>query len=265
LSWNGISGVSWSITSYDVQLSINDGSYNSIYTGSNTSTTYDASINNNTDYLRFKVIANLSYLYSSTSYTYSIESNTQEVNIFKYSTAPVDLEVVSTTGSSTGLTNITVSFKNPSDIGSGDPSIFVVLVNEDETIVQYVGTANHTYNVTISDLSEALSGTVTVYLKTYNTNFDDGNNQGPQTLDGDTSTVPYVSNYLELDDITYEVYTNRNSQNMTLSWNSIVNIDPAWSVVSYEVLLSVNNDNSFNIYVYYNGKPSITKITYGIL
>lgn len=237
LEWNAINANNWTIVNYSVEKSTNEPvSFENIEDVNLTSYTYDASTNDKNDSLSFRIKANMQYSYNSSLYTYTIISNTQSINVFKFASAPQNLSILNTTTDGSNLTSITISFDEPSDIGSGTSYQYVIDVSG---LLYYIGhqsSIEYTINV---NSNIGLSGTVSVLLQTENTN----NDQGPSYLDGDVSSLPFASSNISLYEIVYDVYDDKTTQNMELSWSG-VSIDE-WGVDYYSVMIKVNSDSDY--------------------
>jgi len=189
--------------------------------------------------LAFYIEANL----NNSGTQFSIRSNTEDINIFKYSLAPQNLDVIS---ASPGFIDFT--FENPSDIGCGDGYQFVVELNGDSGDISYnipYDPSATTYDISYSGLNIGNYGDVTLYLQTQDTN-------SSNYLDGASTTTPFIMTTLTLDDIDYKVYTD-NTQNMVLTWNDP--IDPYWIYSGWEVI-------SYDIYLNGNLIDTVTDLTY---
>jgi hypothetical protein len=241
LSWNGITDSNWTVVDYEVEKSTNGGAFGNETNTSSVSHEYNAATNDKEDSLSFKIIANMSITYNTIVYTYSITSNEQSINVFKYATAPQNLVINNTTTDGTDLTSITISFDDPSDIGSGVPYQYVINVAGDLYYIQY---GNSTTNVTLDIASGlGLSGLVIVLLETINTNYlvPGNNNQGPQYLNGEGSVLPFASSNISFnsDNIVYKIYEDKTTQVMELSWSPVL-ID-SWSVVNYSIMVDAGS------------------------
>jgi hypothetical protein len=243
LSWNSITDGDWSVTNYTVEKSTNGETFETETTTSSPSYNYNAASNDDNDSLIFKIVANMSITYNSEVYTYSITSNTQAINVFKYASAPRNLEVINTVTNGTNLTSITISFEEPQFIRSGEAFQYVIDVDGDLHYINYgdstTNDGDSTTNVTLSiDGEVGLTGNVTVHLETENTNYNvpDNNNQGSQYLEGDEAVIPFASSNLSLYDIDYRIYSVDKLQIMALSW-STVSLDN-WTVDNYAVMVN---------------------------
>ena len=250
LSWNEVN-TSWTVNSYDIEINVNDNGFDYYDDTLAASYGYDASQLGKNDGISFKIIAHMSIVSTqdSQTYNYNIESNTQFINVFRYSTAPQNLSISNTSASSNNLSSITLSFDKPSDIGSGNGYEYIIYVNEyDSYRVTYIDSqTSYTLTLTSEDFGEkSLTGTIDVSLLTTNTNYynENVNDQGDQYLESTYDSEDYVSFDLTLDSVDYEVYTN-NTQNMNLSWNSIS--AAPWSLDHYSIMLSTTGvDGSYS-------------------
>jgi hypothetical protein len=200
----------------------------------------------------------------STTGSESLPSNILSKYIFKYSTAPQNLVVTSSSSSGTSLQDISLSFQNPADIGCGSGYQFVITFTDSnsnivtKTVPYNAGTI--TYTPSYTGLNISSSGTVTVYLQTQDTNSSDYEN-------GVSISVPFISAKLFLDPIDYQVYVN-DSQDMILTWNNPT-IGTSWIVDSYKVylgstLLTTITDGS-TTYTYPATQDCGTELTFNVV
>lgn len=199
---------------------------------SNTSTSYvfDVTEYGAGDLLNFKLQA------VSTFGTLSPESNQISKYTFRFSSAPLDLEVFDTSYSTYNGLSISFKFKNPLDTGYGAGVQFGITIDgETMTPIPY-NASTPEYIVNLSGLNVLTSGLVVVSLQTQDTNSTD-------LLSGYSIEAPYISADFVVDSIDYAVYNN-GSQDMTVSWSSFLNyIAGGWTVDNYDVYLSVSGIN----------------------
>ncbi len=222
----------WSVSSYEVYL--NDGAYDLLITtitDGATTYTYDAASQPCGETLTFYVVANV--VNNSTSFT--IESNSESINIFRYADAPQNLYVVGVAPSG-NLANIELSFQNPSNIGCGDGYQYVIEFSNtsgevQETKYEPYNASTGSYTLMYNGLNISPNGTISVYLQTEDTN------QPDVFRDGASTSTPYIVSSVTLDPVDYKVYTNR-SQDMVLTWSNPTTDLTGWSVSSYDVYLA---------------------------
>jgi hypothetical protein len=218
---------------YVLQVSVNGGVWNDI-SNNIINTTYDYDVsgyscqtNGVPTNLNFRVYA------INTTGGDSPNSNTESKNMFRYSGAPQNL-IVSDVIVSEGAVEMTVSFDQPASLGCGDGYQYIVTIDGlEQTPISYV---SGSITQTFTGLNIASQGTVSVYLKTVNTNPEDGT-----YMDGDVASTPYIAITLTLaDPIQYEIYNPApySLPIMDLSWNNVVVLP--WTLVNYEVEVSVN-------------------------
>jgi hypothetical protein len=168
----------------------------------------------------------------STNGTLGGWSDTESKDIFYYS-GPVENLFVSNTSyvDYTNQVTLTVNFNPPSDTGCGVGYRFVVSITNDygETL-EYI-----TYNPTTSLYEQTYtgpfsqSGTVNVYLETYDTN-------SPQVLAGESASASYLAINFILNPIVYNVYNN-GAQTFDLTWSQPT-LAP-WSIINYQTQVQV--------------------------
>ena len=229
------------VDSYTLQLSLNSGSWSTVSStipSSDLSYNYDVSSYGCSNNLAFRVYAQY------TTGAQSNNSNEESLNIFKYSLAPQNLDVISVLSPDF----IDFTFENPSDIGCGDGYQFVVEFNGNSGDISYnipYDPSATTYDISYSGLNIGNYGDIILYLQTQDTN-------SSNYLDGASTTTPFIMTTLTLDDIDYKVYTD-NTQNMVLTWNDP--IDPYWIYSGWEVI-------SYDIYLNGNLIDTVTDLTY---
>jgi hypothetical protein len=137
LSWNSPALGPWTVSSYDVQYSTNGGSsWSPALSGTgitNTVYIFDASAialaaQPATVQIQFRVLANM----TTGSVSYTITSNVESKNTFKYADAPATAEVNwSISDPSNTYMDIRVQFTNPSFLGiDGSMQYFIVTVRD---------------------------------------------------------------------------------------------------------------------------------------
>ena len=176
-----------------------------------------------------------------------ISTDSDSVNFFKYSQPVTDLTITNTSVNSVDNTiSLTVNFTGVSDNGSpnkgcGNGQSYVVKINDivysSSSTLAY--TSGASYSIQYTGIDATTTGDVTVYLQTENTNASP-----VYAMDGQSLTVPYITDNVVLSPIDYQVYSYGNTdQNMILSWTNPVPVPAPWSVSSYEVELEVNNND----------------------
>ena len=201
--------------------------------------------------LQFRIVAELQHEYGT---IYNIISNTKSLQAFTYAAAVSNLNITETSFSADKV-GMTVNFTGLSTTakGLGDDLQYVIKIDgeihsTDDTL-DYE--ANKLYSITYTNLNVSQMGVVEVYLQTKDTNSED-------LKDGASSSTPYIANNVVLEDITYDVYTDPNDQEMKLSWNSPaigVSDNNQWNVTGYTVevkkgdnewALLIDNDTNNN-------------------
>lgn len=220
------------IAYYSLVVTVNNSPYiisiNSSIPSTQLSYTYDVSRYNCSDNLSYQVNA----VFVNSRYTNM--SNSLSLNVFKYSSAPQNLFVVSASPH-----EISISFENPQDIGCGPASEFEVTFAftnvgpTDKTyFVEYDPDAPN-YIINYNDVLEPGYnygvGSVTVLLKTKDTN---SNNY----FGGEVASTPFIMSTLTLNDVDYKVYEN-NSQDMVLTWDNFDTQDTGWNISTYRIFL----------------------------
>jgi hypothetical protein len=175
LTWASPALTGWSVTNYNVQLSVNSAIFTTIATTTNTTYTYDASLNaSSVNNLAFKIIANLTNTTTTPSTNYALPSNSEAKNTFKYaenvSNPKVDWSVSNTANTTM---DIQYRFQNPSVEGTnyGLQYFIVEVKNSSDTVIS-------------SQQITYVSGS-----GTYTVNFD---NITPYSASGSVVTTPYV-------------------------------------------------------------------------
>jgi hypothetical protein len=233
----------WEVLSYDVEYQIqtpqgtsydnNDWQVAPNGSGiSSTNYTFDASYVACDNTVYFRIIANLVNITPEPDVYYSVISNIESINMFRYADAPTDLVITNT--SYNGLVTLTVNFTGPANEGCGAPLNFVVIIDGQSFDVEYDALAAN-YSVTYNNLEVSQTGIVEVYLVTQDTN---GN--GPEN--GASVTTPYIATDLVLNPVDYQVYVPPvGSQDMNLSWNG-QDVSP-WALATngYKVYYKVND------------------------
>lgn len=254
---------------YILQVSVNGGAWTGIG-GNITATTYDYDVsgypcktNGVSTNLNFRVYA------INTEAGDSPNSNTESKNMFRYSEAPQNLDISNVSVSGQDVT-MTVSFDQPNSIGCGDGHVYIVTIDgQEQPAINYDPlSVTVTQTFTVSNIDS--QGTVSVYLKTFNTNPE------PIYMDGDVASTPYIAITLTLEDpIQYEIYnpTPYSQPIMDLSWNDVV-VSP-WTLVNYEVQVDVNGGGfvqvatTQNTFYYYdtsaNGNVCDEELTFRII
>lgn len=175
LSWNMAVPDGWTLDSYTVELSLNSGSFTAL-SPTTLDTYYVYSIPMEDQVCGytfvFQVKANLSN--SGTTYTFTSNSSSPVVNLFKYAEAPsITVDWVSANTDNT-LMDIQMSFTQPNP-GCGAGQDFVVTVYDNSSaaistqIITYVEGAT-SYPVSFDDIAYSSTGTIQVYLNTQDTN-----------------------------------------------------------------------------------------------
>ena len=184
------------ITSYVVFLSINGQPYQPISGNIDPNTrTYTWDITPPSLYLVEGTTNTLSFVVNTYYDTQYYPSNQVDIQTFMYATHPLDLNyryAVPTTNDGVDGVDIIFTFKNPFNIGQGTNPVFYynIVMSDGTTIptgtVPYVATNPHTYTVNafVPDTT-ATTGTISVYMKTNNTNPE------YQQLSGPTATVSF--------------------------------------------------------------------------
>ena len=234
LSWNSpnifVSDVNqWNVTGYTVEVKKGANQWALLIdnvNNTNTNYTYNAfdDIGDATIELQFRVKANM--LHTNTAKNYVLTSNVESKKTFTYAQAPNNVVItnISYTPEAVGMT---VNFTGLSTTakGLGDDLQYVIKIDgeihsTDDTL-DYE--ANKLYSITYTNLNVSQMGFVEVYLQTKDTNSED-------SKDGASSSTPYIANNVVLEDITYDVYTDPNDQEMQLSWSNSVVFTDNWSV-----------------------------------
>ena len=158
----------------------------------------------------FKIEATLTH--STTSYTYTITSDTKEIRKFYKSEAPRQLNVLwAVTDVNKTTFDIRVTFSNPNSIGCGsDPKFCVELLDSGLAVkakndnIAYIS-SNNTYTVNFDNIAYFPNGTVKVYLSSKDNN---SNN----SIDGVSET-----SYFEVTRAPVFTYSSISSDNTSLS------------------------------------------------
>jgi hypothetical protein len=176
LTWNNPADVNpydWEATNYDVYLDDQ-----LLATVTDTTYTYFATESCGTN-LSFYIVANLTSIPSGVAFT--LESNIESINIFKYATAPTSVIVNwASTDLSNSIIDLAVNFTvaNPYNAGCGNILNWVVNVtNNDGTSILYTQNVPYvegqtTYLVYVNNVDYIESGRVYVFMKTQDTNSD---------------------------------------------------------------------------------------------
>ena len=175
LNWDMELPVGWTLDNYTVELSLNSGSFTAISpTTLNTEYFYSIPIEDQVcgNTFVFQVKATISNL--GTSYTFTSNSSSPTINLFKYAEAPsITVNWVSANSDNT-LMDIQMSFTQPNR-GCGAGQNFVVTVYDNSSVaiatqsISYVGGAT-SYPVSFDDITYSSTGTIEVYLNTQDTN-----------------------------------------------------------------------------------------------
>lgn len=155
----------------------------------------------------------------------SILSNFENVNTFTYSNAPTGLIVNwANSGSVDNTVDLALTFRNPTYTGQGTPYQFVVSVinNSSNTAatqsIPYIS-GNNPYTVYFNDVNTTSNGTVSVYLKTQDTN-------SQEYMNGLSSITAYQSSDLPL-----KLSHTNNGSTITSKWVSNTIIDQVCTMI----------------------------------
>lgn len=206
LSWSiSTLPAGWSISNYDVYLSINDGSYNLVATTSNSTYTY-LNTQGCGDNLKFQVQATASY--GSTNFP--LISNEENINVFKYSLPPASSTVEWAIINPDNTVDMLIHWTNPTDTGCGTPVSFLVNIYNSSSVlvrsysnIAYVSTPGYQYEQYVDAIDYTSTGTVEIRLKTLDTNSSNLEN-------GDYSLTSFTSQDLPV--ITNVVVNNAHTQ-----------------------------------------------------
>jgi hypothetical protein len=228
------------VQKYILYVSLNGGSWSVVsdnVPSEDRSYTFDVSDYSAGDNLNFKLQAVSEYN------TASPDSNQISKYTFKFSNAPLDLEVVTSSYDDVDGVSLSFNFKNPLDTGYGAGVEFLVTVSgssseNDVTELVAYNANSEMYTVILTNMNISSSGSISVCLRTQDTN-------SSGLLDGYTVETSYISANFVVDDISYEVYNlPNNSQDMTVSWSGFNDfVVDGWSVDNYQVYLEVTGNN----------------------
>lgn len=250
LSWNDQTNGDWNQASYKLYYKYTHDSITDspvligTYGTSIFDTTFDASFADCGDSFEFYIVCTLTD--SVTFATKVITSNSQFVNIFKYSDAPQDLVINSCVLNEDDTVTMTFGFNKPDYTGCGEQLFFNVYVNNILEVTGVEGIeyddSTSTYSYTFTDASFARCGTVEVALVTQDTNPVNPTASSLIFLprEGAHTSTPYIATNLLLEPVDYKVYTD-STQNMYLEWNSQAVASCGWSA-TYKVYYNINGD-----------------------
>jgi hypothetical protein len=185
---------SWNVTNYEVYLGQ---TLLTTITNGATTYTYDSSQQPCGANLVFKVVA----LLQNGSTNFTIESNTQSINIFRYADAPTSVLVNwATSNTDNTIVDILATFTVPSDYNHGCGSIITwvaqvydsndVIINSATKLIQYDPNTT-SYLTYIDNIPFTPSGSVRVFLQTTDTN-------GRGTIDGAYASGAFISGGLPI-------------------------------------------------------------------
>jgi hypothetical protein len=204
LSWNNVVLSPWTLVNYEVEVSVNDGSFNQVATTTNINYYYNVSVNGNIcdEELKFRITAHLSQTVGGVTTTYDIQSNTASKNVFEYSLAPASGYVNwAVRDPSESTMSVDITFTNPTSVGCGEPVNFVVNVYNAptggsiiHTLEQPYDLSANEYNINMDEITYASNGRVEVYLITTDTNGGLNNNGAIATYSFTTNEVPIYRN-----------------------------------------------------------------------
>lgn len=197
LTWN-ISALpsGWSLSQYDVYLSVNDGSYNLIATRAMNFYYYNLTEGCG-DNLKFEIRATASY--GSTNFP--LVSNDENLNVFKYSLPPASSTVEWAIINPDNTVDILIHWTNPTDTGCGTPDSFVVNIYNSSSVlvrtydnIAYVNTPGYQYEQYVDAINYTSNGTVEIFLKTVDTNSSNLENGIPSSTSFTSQDLPVISN-----------------------------------------------------------------------
>jgi len=243
LSWNDPSQTGWSVSYYDVQYSTDGGSSWTTDASTNYRVyTFDASgiaaaADPETVQIQFRVLANM----TDGSLLYTITSNVESKNTFKYATAPATASVNwSVSDPSNTYMDIRVQFTNPSFLGiDGSMQYFIVTVRDSlqndvsggTQQISYVP-GSSAYFVNFNDLDYESQGTVSIAPYVRDTNSSSDINYYSATPSYITGGVPI---FLNVDSSAGLITGNIVSNNELKPFGSVYYplADGNWTVQTY--------------------------------
>lgn len=245
LSWSiGELPSGWTLSDYQVYLSVNGGAYALETTVENTFYNYNVTqdCDNN---LAFKIEVTATF----NGENYLLLSNIESKNVFKYSEAPastlVDWALVDPSGV---IVDLYVNWTNPANTGCGDPVSFTIEVQDlSGVVLQTVTDISYnplggTYYRYINDIPYVDSGNVKIYLQTVDTNSSDLENGSQSSTSFISQNLPFISNVVFNGDNSAVTFTVETAGDLVLV-NGIINVVNGSTPVGVE------------IYSYYTGTP----------